>query len=175
METPTHMQVLEHGSALHYMGLIDLEQRAEAEARAASVAAHISNSARPCPALKCLGSTQTAMAENGVCRLLGRSSGDARWERRAQWYSPSPCHVWPVIRASALLSSRTNRTCLGAKHGATSACRRSQDAHMQTLGRPAAAGLPALLKQGIALQPEGSCSHRCMPAQTAMAGDGLLR
>lgn len=32
---------------MHYMGLIDLEQRAEAEARAASVAAHINNGAGP--------------------------------------------------------------------------------------------------------------------------------
>ncbi len=31
---------------MHYMGLLDLEQRAEAEARAASVAGHISNGAR---------------------------------------------------------------------------------------------------------------------------------
>jgi hypothetical protein len=38
--------VLEHASAMHYMGLLDLEQRAEAEARAASVAGHISNGAR---------------------------------------------------------------------------------------------------------------------------------
>ena len=41
------LQVLEHASAMHYMGLIDLAQRARAKARAASVAAHISNGAGP--------------------------------------------------------------------------------------------------------------------------------
>ncbi len=41
------IQVLEHASAMYYMGLIDLKQRAEAEARAASVAAHINNGAGP--------------------------------------------------------------------------------------------------------------------------------
>ena len=48
------VQVLEHGSAMHYMGLLDLEQRAEAEARAASVAKHIHNGMRPCPAITVL-------------------------------------------------------------------------------------------------------------------------
>ena len=39
---------------MHYMGLLDLEQRAEAEARAGSVAEHISNGMRPCPATSVL-------------------------------------------------------------------------------------------------------------------------
>ncbi len=45
---------------MHYMGLLDLEQRAEAEARAGSVAAHIRNGTcitPPCLALSPIADT----------------------------------------------------------------------------------------------------------------------